>query len=146
MLRAKQGLVALDVDIDICSDGLGDGLDAIRPACAVFGSEYRRKAVFLGEGEDFIRVCGDQHLIEKRARSRSSVNPGDHGFSGDFAEHFAGQSRRAEACGDNGENTLLLEFLLSGAGFNQVENPREWFAKASVIQRIDGIWHKGLYV
>src|SRR5271165_4342465 len=52
MLGPEQGLVALDIDVDIGGNGLGNRMDAIRATGAVLGSENGRKVVLLSEGKN----------------------------------------------------------------------------------------------
>ena len=100
----EEGLVALDVDIDVGGDGLGDGPDAVSAAGAIFGSKDGGERVGLGEVEDLVGVSGDEDLVEEGAGAGGAIDPGDHGLAGNFAEDFAGQARGAEARGNDGEN------------------------------------------
>ena len=103
MLGAEHGLVALDVDVDVGGDGLGDGVDAVGSAGAVGGREDSGQVVVLREGEDLVRVGGDEHAVEQWAGAGSPVDPGEHGLAGDFAEDLTGQAGGAEPGGDDGE-------------------------------------------
>ena len=100
----EERLVALDVDVDVGGDGLGDGVDAVGAAGAVLGGEDGGERVGLRVVEDFIGVSGDEDLIEEGAGAGGAIDPGEHGLAGDFAENFAGQARGAETRGDDGEN------------------------------------------
>ena len=104
VVGGEEGLVALDVDIDVGGDGLGDGPNAVGAAGAVLGSEDGGEGVGLGEVEHLVGVSGDEDLVEEGAGAGGAIDPGDHGLAGDFAKDFAGQARGAEARGDDGEN------------------------------------------
>ena len=56
----------------------------------------------------FVRVRGDENFVELGAGAGGFVDPGEHGASGDGAEHFAGEARRGEAGGDDSEDGLLF--------------------------------------
>ena len=104
VVGGEERLVALDVDVDVGGDGLGDGVDAVGAAGAVLGGEDGGEAVGLGEVEDLVGVGGDEDLVEEGAGAGGAIDPGEHGLAGDFAEDFAGQAGGAEARGDDGEN------------------------------------------
>ncbi len=104
MAGREERLVALDVDVDVGGDGLGDGVDAVGAAGAVLGGEDGARSKGLRVVEDFIGVSGDEDLIEEGAGAGGAIDPGEHGLAGDFAENFAGQAGGAEAGGDDGEN------------------------------------------
>lgn len=104
----EKGLVALDVQVNIRGDGLGDGVDAVGAAGAVGGSEDGRKATRLREGEHLFRVGGDEHLIEQRAGAGGAIDPGQHGLAGNFAQDLAGQAGGSEACGNDGEDAAKV--------------------------------------
>lgn len=100
----EEGLVSLDVDVNVGGDGLGDGIDAVGAAGAVLGGKDGGERVGLRVVEDFIGVGGDEDLVEEGAGAGGAIDPGEHGLAGDFAENFAGQAGGAEAGGDDGEN------------------------------------------
>ena len=54
---------------------------------------------------DFVRVGGDEKLVELRTGAGGFVDPGEHGASGDGAEDFAGEARGREAGGDDSEDS-----------------------------------------
>lgn len=120
MLGTEHGLVSLDVDVDIGLDGLGDGVNAIGAAGAVFGRKDRGEAVLLGVSEDFVGIGGDEHLIEQRAGAGRMIDAGDHGLSGDLAQDFARQAGGTEARRDDGESSLADYGLAGGFQFNQL--------------------------
>jgi len=104
VVGGEEGLVALDIDVDVGGDGLGDGPDAVGAARAIHGGEDGGEGMGLGEVEDFVGVGGDEDLIEEGAGAGGAIDPGDHGLAGNFAEDLAGQAGGAEARGDDGEN------------------------------------------
>jgi len=61
--------------------------------------------VLVAEGGDFVRVGGDEDVVELGAGAGGSVNPCKHWASGDGAKDLAGESRGGEAGGDDAEDS-----------------------------------------
>ena len=91
----EEGFVALDVDVDVGVDQLGDGVDAVGAAGEVGRGELDGPVVLAAEVGDFVGVGGDEDAVELGAGAGGLVDPGEHGPAGDGAEDFAG--RRVEA-------------------------------------------------
>lgn len=104
VIGREERLVALDVEVDVGADGLGDGVDAVGAAGAVGGGEDGGDAAGLAEVEDLVGVGGDEDTVEKGAGAGGAIDPGDHGVAGDFAEDFAGEAGGTEAGGNDGED------------------------------------------
>jgi hypothetical protein len=116
VIGSEEGLVALDVDVDVGGDGLGYGVDAVGATGAIFGGEDGGERVGLGEAEDLVGVGGDENLVEEGTGAGGAIDPGEHGFAGDFAEDFAGQTGGAEAGGDDGENVAEVRGQWESSG------------------------------
>ena len=100
----EEGFVALDVDVDVGGDELGDGVKAVGAAGEVGRGELEGEVVLAAEVGDFFGVGGDEDVAELRAVFCGFVDPGEHGFAGDDAEDLAREARRGEACGDDAED------------------------------------------
>jgi hypothetical protein len=72
----------------------------------------------MAEGGYFFGVGGDKDLVELGAGSGGLVDPGEHGFSGDGAEDFAGEAGRGEARGDDAEDGAARLFARSGIKYD----------------------------
>src|SRR5277367_4944850 len=94
-------------------------MNAVRAAGAIGRSEYRRQVVLVREGQHFIRISRDQYLVEQRARAGGAVDPPNHRLAGNFSEHFTRQPGGPETGGNDGENTLLLDFVICDNRFSQ---------------------------
>ena len=112
MFRFQEGLVALNVDVDVGVDLPGDGVDSVGAAGKVGGGELERPAVGLAELGNFVGVGGDQDAVELGAGLCGLEDPGEHGSPGDGAEDFTGQAGGGEAGGDDTENGGRLLFPL----------------------------------
>ena len=91
----EEGFVALDVDVDVGGDYLGDGVDAVGAAGQVGRGEFVRPVVSLAEFSYFVGVGGDDDTIELGAGAGGFVDPGEHRASGDGQRTLRG--RRVEA-------------------------------------------------
>ena len=103
VLGLEQRLVALDVDVDLGGDALGDGVDAVGAAGEVGRGELDGPAVGAAEGGDLLGVGGDDDVVELRAGAGGLVDPGEHGAAGDLAQDLAGQAGGGETGGDDAE-------------------------------------------
>ena len=100
----EEGFVALDVDVDVGGELLGDGVDAVGAAGEVGGGELDGPVVLVAEVGDFVGVGGDDDAVELGAGAGGFVDPGEHGPAGDDAKDFTGEARGGEACGDDAED------------------------------------------
>jgi hypothetical protein len=103
VLGLEQGLVALDVDVDLGGEALGDGVDAVGAAGEVGRGELDGPAVGAAERGDLFGVGGDDDLIELGAGASGLVNPGEHGTAGDLAQNLARQAGGGETGGNDAE-------------------------------------------
>ena len=103
MVRFEQGLVALDVDVDLGGNALGDGVDAVGTAGEVGGGELDGPAVGAAERGDLFGVGGDDEVVELGAGAGGLVDPGEHGAAGDLAQDLARQPAGGETGGDDAE-------------------------------------------
>ena len=101
---AEEGFIALDVDVEVGGDALGDGVDAVGAAGKVGGGQLAGPALALAKGEDFGGVCRDDEGVELGAAAGGVVDPGEEGPAGELAEDFAGQASGGEAGGDDAED------------------------------------------
>jgi hypothetical protein len=101
VLGFEQGFVALDVDVDVGVDQLGDGVDAVGAAGQVRGRELDWPVVALAEFGYFFGVGGDDDLVELGAGGGGLVDPREHGAAGDDTKNFTGEPGGGEACGDD---------------------------------------------
>ena len=67
MFGLEEGLVALDVDVDVGGDELGDGVDAVGAAGEIGRGELDGPVVLVAEVGDFVGVGGDEDVVELRA-------------------------------------------------------------------------------
>ena len=100
----EQGFVALDVEVDIGADRLGDGMDPVGATGAVGRSKDSGDAARLAEVEDLVGIRGDEDAVEEGAGACGPIDPGNHGLACDFAEDFAGKASGSEASGNDGED------------------------------------------
>jgi hypothetical protein len=118
VLGFEEGLVALDVDVDVGVNVLGDGVDAICAAGQVGGREFDWPVVLVAEVGHFFGVGGDDDSSELRADDRSFVDPSEHWSAGDGAKDFTGEAGGGEACGDDAEHGGGLLFAGSGIKYD----------------------------
>lgn len=119
VLGFEEGLVALDVDVDVGVVVAGDGVDAVGAAGEVGRGELDGPMVEVAELGDLVGVGGDEDAVELGAGAGGVVHPGEHGASGDGAEYFAGQARGGQAGGDYAEDgrlSVVAELLRVLAG------------------------------
>ena len=107
----EEGLVALDVDVDLGGDLLRYGVGAIGAAGQVCGGELDRPLVAVAEFGYFVRVGGDDDTVELRAGDGRFEDPGDHGAAGDAAKDFASEACGGEASGDDTEDGELSRWF-----------------------------------
>jgi hypothetical protein len=93
VLGFEQGLVALDVDVDVGVMVPGDGVDTVGAAGEIGRGELDGPLVAVAELGDLVGVGGDEDAVELGAGVGGVVDPGEHGASGDGAEDFAGKAR-----------------------------------------------------
>jgi hypothetical protein len=105
VLGFEERLVALDVDVDIGGEMLGDGVDAVGSAAEIGRGELDGPVVAIAEFDDFFGVSGDDDAVELRAGAGCLVDPGEHGPAGDGAKDFAGETRGGEARRNDAENS-----------------------------------------
>jgi hypothetical protein len=108
VLGLEQGLVPLDVDVDVGVMVAGDGVDAVGAAGEVGRGELDGPLVAMAELGDFVGVGGDEDAVELGAGAGGVVDPGEHGASGDGAEDLAGKARGGKAGGDYAEDGRLF--------------------------------------
>jgi len=94
MFGFEEGFVALDVDVDVGVDLLGDGVDAVGAAGQVGGGELDWPVVLEAEFGYFVGVGSDDDAVELGACDGGFVDPGEHGAAGDDAKDFAGEAGR----------------------------------------------------
>jgi hypothetical protein len=104
MFGFEEGLVALDVDVDVGRNLLRDGMDAVGAAGQVGGGELDGPVVLTAEVGYFFGVGGDDDAVELRAGGGGFVDPGEHGSAGDGAKDFTGETGGGEACRDDAED------------------------------------------
>jgi hypothetical protein len=107
VLGFEEGLVALDVDVNVGVVLAGDGVDTVGAAGEVGRGELDRPLVAVAELGDLVGVGGDEDTVELGAGAGGVVDPGEHGASGDGAEDFAGETRGGETGGDYAEDGRL---------------------------------------
>jgi len=113
VLGFEEGLVALDVDVDVGGDFLRDGVDAVGAAGQVGGGELDGPVVLEAEVGYFVGVGGDDDAIELGAGGGGFVDPGEHGAAGDGAKDFSGKARGGETGGDDAESAEGLAGWIS---------------------------------
>jgi hypothetical protein len=118
VLWFEQGFVALDVDVDVGVDQLGDGVDAIGAAGQIGGRELDGPVVLTAELGYFVGVGGDDDAIELGAGGGGLVDPREHGAAGDDTKNFTGEPGGGEACGDDAEHSCGLLFAASGIKYD----------------------------
>jgi hypothetical protein len=120
VLGFEEGFVALDVDVDVGWDLLGDGVDAVGAAGKLGGGELDGPIVLPAEGGYFIGVGGDDDAVELGAGRSGFEDPGEHGPAGDGAEDLAGEARGGEARRNNTEDDWLWLFGLRGIKYDWI--------------------------
>jgi len=120
VLRFEEGLVALDVDVDVGVVVAGDGVDAVGAAGEVGRGELDGPLVAMAELGDLVGVGGDEDAVELGAGAGGVVHPGEHGASGDGAKDFAREAGGGQAGGDYAEDGRLCRM------------PRRLFAVAGI--------------
>jgi hypothetical protein len=103
VLRLEQGLVALDVDVDLGRNALGDGVDAVGAAGEVGRGELDGPAVGAADGGDLLGVGGDNDVVELRAGAGGLVDPSEHGVAGEIAQDLVRQAGGGETGRDDAE-------------------------------------------
>ena len=114
----EEGFVALDVDVDVGVDVLGDGVDAVGAAGEIGRGEMEGPIVGAAEVGYFFGVGGDEDAGELGAGTGGVVNPCKHWASGDGAEDFAGEARGCETCRDDAEDGGRLLFERAGIKYD----------------------------
>lgn len=104
MLRLDEGFVALDINVDIGWNLLGDGLNTIGSAGKAGGGHLEGPAAVSTKIGDLLGVGGDDGGGEAWATKGGFVDPGEHGLPGDGSKNFSGKAGGGEACGDNAEH------------------------------------------
>jgi hypothetical protein len=104
VFRFEEGLVALDVDVDVGGDFLSDGVDAVGAAGQVGGRELDGPVVLTAELGYFFGVGGDDDAVELRAGGGGVEDPGEHRPAGDEAKDFTGEARGRETGRDDAED------------------------------------------
>ena len=104
MFGTEKRLVALDVDVDLGVDELGDGVDAISAAGKFRRGELDGDVEVLAEVNDFVGVGRDEDVVELGAGAGGFDNPGEQGFAGDLAKNLARQASGGEAGWDDAED------------------------------------------
>jgi hypothetical protein len=108
VLRLEEGLVALDVDVDVGVVLARDGVDTVGAAGEIGRGELDGPVVAVAEFGDLFGVGGDEDPVELGAGAGGLVDPGEHGASGDSTEDFTGEACGGEAGGDDAEDGRLL--------------------------------------
>jgi hypothetical protein len=104
VLGLEEGFVALDVDVDGGVAELGDGVEAVGARWKLGRGHLPGPAMAGAELGHLLGVGGDEDFVELGAGAGGLVDPGEHGASGDGAEHFAGEACGGEAGGDDSED------------------------------------------
>jgi len=104
MFGTEKRLVALDVDVDLGVDELGDSVDAIGAAGQIGRGELDGEAELVAESDDFFGVSSDEDLVELRTGAGGVDNPSEQRAAGDVAKDLAGQAGGGETGGDDAEN------------------------------------------
>jgi hypothetical protein len=118
VLGFEEGLVALDVDVDVGWDLLRDGVDAVGAAGERSGGELDGPVVLPAEIGYFVGVCCDDDAVELGTGGGGFVDPGEHGAAGDGAKDFTGESSGGETCGNDAEDGRGLLFCGSGIKYD----------------------------
>jgi hypothetical protein len=118
VLGLEEGFVALDVDVDVGGDLLGDGVNAVGAAGEVGGGELDGPVILEAELGYFVGVGGDDDTVELGAGAGGFVDPGEHGSAGDDAEDFTCEAGGGEACGDDAEDGCGSLFARSGIKYD----------------------------
>ena len=101
MFGLEKGFVALDVDVDVGWELLGNGVDAVGSALEAGWGELDGPVIFAAEFGDLFGVCCDDDAGELRACGCCFVDPGEHRAAGDGAKDFPRQARGGEAGRDD---------------------------------------------
>ena len=104
MFGFEEGFVALDVDVDVGWNMLGDGVDTVGAAGEVGRGELNGPGVLLTEVGHFFGVGGDDDAVELGAGAGGLVDPCKHRAPGDDAKDFTGESCGGEACRNDSED------------------------------------------
>ena len=115
VLGLEQGLVTLDVDVDVRVVTAGDGVDAVGAAAEVGRGELDGPVVAMAEFGDLFGVGSDEDAVELGAIAGGLEDPGEHGASGYGAQDLAGEAGGGEAGGDDAEDEWVL--LMAGLLF-----------------------------
>jgi hypothetical protein len=118
VLGFEEGFVALDVDVYVGWNLLGDGVDTVGAAGQVGRGELDGPVVLLTEVGHFFGVGGDDDAVELRAGACGFEDPGEHGPAGDGTKDFTGETRGGEACGNDAEHGGGTLFGLSGIKYD----------------------------
>ncbi len=105
---AQEGLVALDVDVDVeaaVGGVLGDGVKAVGAAGQAGVGEQAGDIVLCAERRNLGGVGGDDDVVKPGAGLRRTVDPKQEGFAEDGAQDLAGQARGTQARGDDAEDS-----------------------------------------
>ncbi len=94
MLRTRERLIALDVDVDIGLDRAGNLPYAVRSAAVRLGSHARGDAEFFAVLYNLARIGGDNRLRNQLTGRHCLIDAGNHGLTGNFAQRFARQASR----------------------------------------------------
>ena len=92
MFTARQWLIALDVDVDVGRDGLGNLVDAVGAAAMLRRGHATVPAVLAADGGDLVRVGGDDDVFEAGTGTSRVVDVGEHGTAGNLTQHLARQA------------------------------------------------------
>ena len=107
VLGFEEGFIALDVDVNVGGDELGDGVDAVGATEEIGGGELDGPVVLMAKIRYFFGVGGDDDAVELRTGYGGFVDPGEHGAAGDGAKDFAGEACGGEASRDDTEDGEL---------------------------------------
>jgi len=113
VLRFQERLVALDVDVDIGLDDLGDSMDSVGAAGQIGRGELKGPAAALAKFSYFGGVRSDENVAELGTGLRCFVDPCQHGFTSNGTKNFAREARRSQTCRDNAEDDRLPLFALA---------------------------------
>jgi hypothetical protein len=127
VLGFEEGFVALDVDVDVGGDLLGDGVNAVGAAGQGGGGELDRPVVLMTEVGYFFGVGGDDDSVELGAGAGGFEDPGEHGAAGDGAKDFTGEAGRGKARGDDAED--VGRRLFGGGG---IKYDGSWLCRGDV--------------
>ena len=89
MLWPGEGLISLNIQINIGSSGIGNLVDTLGAAAVLGRGHARMPAVFLAHFQDFLGIRRHHNSVKQRRRGHATVDVANHGKAGDLSKRFA---------------------------------------------------------